>query len=133
MWTLGSSLEVIVELLRLLGLPKQETGILNLSFVNGAIVIILAKELGFKVLGVDTFKLFIREPRIGTKVPGGNNICEFKWVDLGSELRPVKRFNVLVYAEVDNVLDHLGETVKHLSQAVRPGHYLVKDEAFSIP
>ncbi|MFC1543543.1 SAM-dependent methyltransferase [Candidatus Neomarinimicrobiota bacterium] len=61
LWALGSFPDLIVEMLKPLGLPGAETSVLDLGCGKGAVSVTLAKELGFNVVGVDGFRPFLDE------------------------------------------------------------------------
>lgn len=129
-WVLGSSPQVIVELLRPLGLSSQSTRVLEVGCGKGAVAIPLAQELGFQVLGVDLFEPFIQEARERAAERGVAHLCQFEIADMHDKLRETRDFDVVVYAGVGAALGRFDQCVEKLRQSVRPGSYIVIDDGF---
>ena len=129
LWELGGSVEVVVDLLRPLGLPAETTRILDLGCGKGAAVLTLAKELGFQALGVDLFDPFVQEARECAEEMGIASRCQFVCEDIRNTLLEVRDYDVVIYASV-MALGRLDECVANLRQCVHPGGYVVIDNAF---
>ncbi|MBI5115016.1 hypothetical protein HZA56_00920 [Candidatus Poribacteria bacterium] len=52
-WELGGSPGIVVNMLRPFKLPARKAKVLDLGCGKGAVAVTLAKELGFRVFGVD--------------------------------------------------------------------------------
>ncbi|MBI4831969.1 MAG: class I SAM-dependent methyltransferase [Candidatus Lindowbacteria bacterium] len=128
---LGSSPEVIVNMLRPLNLTGRTTRVLDLGCGKGAVAITLAKELGLRVFGADLFLPFVREAGERAKESGVADRCRFACCDLCDTVLKAKHFDVVIYAAVGNVLGSLDQCVKHLRQCVRPGGYMIIDDGFA--
>ncbi len=129
LWALGGSVEVIVDLLRPLGLPAETTRIVDLGCGKGAVALTLAKELGFQALGVDLFEPFAREARERAEEMGVARLCQFVCEDIRDTLLEARDYDVVIYASV-GVLGRLDECVAKLRQCVHPGGYMLIDNAF---
>jgi len=130
LWALGSSLEVIVELLRPLGLPAQTTRVLDLGCGKGAVALTLAQKFGFQALGVDFFEPFIQEARERAEEMGVASLCQFVCADIRDALGEARDFDVVIYASVGRVLGKLDECVAKLRQCVHAGGYMLIDDVF---
>lgn len=126
---LGSSPEVIVDLLRPLELPRRGALALDLGCGKGVVALTLAKELGLRVLGIDLFEPFVLEARALASQLGVADLCRFEHADLRDTLEKARNFDVLIYASL-GVLGRHDEAVGALRRAVRPGGYLVIDDAY---
>ena len=129
LWALGCSLEVIVDLLRPLGLPAERTRVLDLGCGKGAVALTLAREFGFQALGIDFFEPFIEESRRHAEEMGLASRCRFVCEDICDTLLKANDFNVVIYASV-GVLGSLDECVAKLRQCVHPGGYMLIDNVF---
>ncbi|HUU62475.1 MAG TPA: class I SAM-dependent methyltransferase [Dehalococcoidia bacterium] len=129
LWALGCSLEVIVELLRPLGLPAETTRVLDLGCGKGAVALTLAREFGFQALGVDFFEPFIEEARRHAEEMGLASRCGFVCEDIRDTLLKANDFDVVIYASV-GVLGRLDECVAKLRQCIHPGGYMLIDAVF---
>ena len=129
LWALGSSPELIVELLRPLGLPAETTRVLDLGCGKGAVALTLAREFGFQALGVDFFEPFIQEARERAEKMGVASLCQFICDDIRNTLGEASDFDVVIYASV-GVLGKFDECVAKLRKCIRPGGYMLIDNVF---
>jgi len=129
LWALGSSVEVIVDLLRPLGLPAEETRVLDLGCGKGAVALTLAREFSFQALGIDFFEPFIEDAIERADEMGLASRCRFVCEDIRDTLLEANDFDVVIYASV-GVLGSLDECVAKLRQCVHPGGYMLIDNVF---
>jgi 2-polyprenyl-3-methyl-5-hydroxy-6-metoxy-1,4-benzoquinol methylase len=132
LWALGSSLDVIVELLRPLGLPAEATRVLDLGCGKGAVSLALARGFGFQALGVDFFEPFIQEARRRGEEMGVSSRCRFVCADMRDALGEARDFDVVIYASIGRALGRLDECVAELRQCVYGGGYMLIDDVFLI-
>lgn len=130
LWALGSSPQLIVGLLRPLGLIPKHTRVLDLGCGKGAVAITVANELGFRVLGVDGFQPFIQTARELSKENGASSLCRFKCKDLHSVLKDSEDFDVVIYVGVGGVLGRLDECVGKLRESIHPKGYVIIEDGF---
>lgn len=130
LWELGSSLEVIMDVIRPLGLPEGQTRVLDLGCGKGAVSITLAKEFGFRVLGVDLFEPLVQEARANAKDMHVEGLCRFVHGDMRDALRSYRGFDVAVYASVGGVLGAWDQCVAEIRQCVRPEGFIVIDDGY---
>jgi SAM-dependent methyltransferase len=126
---LGTEVRDIVGLLRPLGLPAGAR-VLDLGCGKGTVALALARELGFRVLGVDGFAPFVEEARRHAAERGLAGACEFRQGDLREAVREVGGMDVVMLLAVGRVLGDAAETVEALRRCVRPGGYLVINDCF---
>jgi cyclopropane fatty-acyl-phospholipid synthase-like methyltransferase len=128
-WALGSSVEVILDLLRPLGLPAKTTRVLDLGCGKGAVAIALAREFGFQAMGVDFFEPFVKEARERAEKMGVASLCQFVCDDIRDTLGEARDFDVVIYASV-GTLGRLDECMAKLRRCVVPGGYILIDNVF---
>ena len=126
---LGASAEEVCRMLRSCDLPSGAR-VLDLGCGKGAVSLAIARDFEFDVLGVDAFASFVDEARRLATERGVTANCRFECADLRQYLRPLKAYDVVVYAAVGDVLGPLDETVRGLRDCIRPGGHLVLDDAF---
>jgi cyclopropane fatty-acyl-phospholipid synthase-like methyltransferase len=129
LWVLGASLDVILELLRPLGLPRS-TRVLDAGCGKGAVAITLAQEFGFEVLGIDGFRPFLDQAITQAEARDLTDHCRFEFGDLREALPRHRDFDVVIYAALGGILGTVDQCVGLLRQPVRPGGYLVIDDGF---
>ena len=130
MWALGSTPHVAVDLLRPLNLPAASTRLIDLGCGKGALGITVAKDLGFRVLGVDLCEEFLGEARRIAAEMGVSDLCEFELGDLRDALESGRDFDVAVLASLGGVLGAFDKCVGSIRRAVSPGGYMVIDDGF---
>lgn len=128
-WALGSWPEAIVELLRPVGLPPEETQVVDIGCGKGAVGITLARELGFRVLGIDAFPPFIEECQRRAEELGVDHLCQFTCDDMRKVLRQESSFDIAVYAAHGPMLEGK-HCIVGLREIVRPGGYVVLDDGY---
>jgi ubiquinone/menaquinone biosynthesis C-methylase UbiE len=131
-WALGSSPDTAVDLLRRLDLPPQTTRVLDLGCGKGAVAITLARELGFRVTGIDALPAFVEEARRRAADAGVASLCEFQQGDLRDALDRSEQVDVAIYAAVGPILGDQERTVEQLRRVVRPGGYILIDDVFLV-
>lgn len=130
LWELGGSPEIFIDLLHPLKLTPEATRVLDLGCGKGAIAIRLAQEFGFPILGIDGFEPFIAEARKKAREHDVEQLCRFRCADLRDYLSPTEIYDVVIYAAVGGAPGNLKENVGKLRNCVRPGGYIIIDDAF---
>jgi cyclopropane fatty-acyl-phospholipid synthase-like methyltransferase len=130
LWSLGSWFEAITDLLRPLALPAERTRVLDLGCGKGGAGIPLARDLGFRVVGIDFFEPFVQEARRRAAQHGVAHRCRFELADMREAVSRLRDFDVVVYASVGSVLGNLKGSVEQLRRTVRAGGYMVIDDGF---
>jgi cyclopropane fatty-acyl-phospholipid synthase-like methyltransferase len=130
LWALGSSPDLIVEILRPLNLPSSSTRALDLGCGKGAVSITLARELGFRVVGIDACKAFLEEAERKAAEFNVSELCQFEFGDIRKSIKAAENFDIAVYASMGNVLGSFDECVGKLRGTIRPGGYIVIDDGF---
>lgn len=125
LWSLGFPPDRVVSLLRPLGLPPGKTKVLDLGCGKGAVAIELARELGFRVTGIDIFPPFIEEARRKARERGVDELCRFIHGDIRQESRRTGPFDVAVLIWVGDALGDLQGSVECLRRQVVPGGKMI--------
>jgi SAM-dependent methyltransferase len=131
LWDLGSSPPLIAGWLRDLDLAR-ETRVLDLGCGKGAVSLTLARELGYRVRGVDLFEPFIRDARARAEEWGLASLCRFEKADLREVVKSARGYDVVIYASV-GAFGKLDMCVGALRQCMRRGGYMVIDDGYLAP
>ncbi len=129
---LGASRRVILNLLRPLALPPGAR-VLDLGCGKGAVLLALAEELGFTGLGIDAFPPFIEAAQHSAHARGLSDRVEFRCADLSDAAPNCKDFDVAMMLSLGAAIGPPEEIVGLLRPCVRPGSYIVIDDAFLAP
>lgn len=128
-WSLGSIPELLIDALRPLQIPSSGT-VIDFGCGKGAISVRLAKNFGFRVLGIDAFEPFIREAQSKAKEYNVANLCRFITGDIKTHIQTVEPSDLVIYSAIGYLLGNLERTIEKLRKCVRPGGYLVIDDGF---
>jgi SAM-dependent methyltransferase len=126
---LGASQRKIIELLQPLSLPS-DARVLDLGCGKGAVLLALAEELGFRCVGVDAFQPFIEAAQGAAKARGLADKCTFRCADLYDAVADNNDFDVAMMFGVGLAVGDQRKIVGLLRGCVRPGGYMVVDDAF---
>jgi 2-polyprenyl-3-methyl-5-hydroxy-6-metoxy-1,4-benzoquinol methylase len=130
LWELGGSSQTMHDLLKPLNLPPRSTRVLDLGCGKGSVIITLALKSDFEVWGVDAFEPFINEAvRRAGKLEISDQ-CHFRRADLKDVINEKNVFDVVIYSAVGSILGGIESTISKLRRCVRPGGYILIDDAF---
>jgi SAM-dependent methyltransferase len=128
-WALGSSVEIIVDLLRQMEINDPGRRVFDVGCGKGAVAVSVAKENGCCVYGIDGFEPFIAEARERATVAGVAELCTFECGDMREAVAQVRDYDAVIYAAHSPVL--IGRPcVEVLRECVRQGGYILVDDGF---
>ncbi len=130
MWALGCSPELVVKLLRPLGLNPDQVTLLDLGCGKGAVAVTVAHALGFRAVGIDACEVFLEEASQKAAEWGVSHRCRFELKDLREYVKEAADFDVVIFASLGGLLGDYRELVGKLRKTVRPGGYILIDDGF---
>lgn len=130
LWSLGSSPELIVKLLKEEKLDNRISRGLDLGCGKGAVSITLAKELGFHMTGVDAYKPFLEIAVKKAQEFGVTALCRFQQMDMRKYVNQTNQFDLVIYASIGWVLGDLSHMMKSLRTHLNPGGYIIIDDGY---
>jgi 2-polyprenyl-3-methyl-5-hydroxy-6-metoxy-1,4-benzoquinol methylase len=130
LWALGSSVDLIIQVLKPLQLSKKEFRALDLGCGKGAVSIRLAEEYGIQVLGIDAMVSFLEVARKKARQHQVDHLCEFQEHDIHKFVKADHVFNLVILASLGGILGDLRQTVAKLRQQVRGNGYIIIDDGY---
>lgn len=129
-WVLGSSPDIVADMLHPLSAHPKAVRALELGCGKGAVAITLALKLGIRILGIDIYQPFISEAGKRASEMGADDLCSFACCDMHDVVLKAKGFDAVVYAGVGGVLGNYEQCVEKLRRCVRPDGFMVIDDGF---
>jgi SAM-dependent methyltransferase len=126
---LGGTREDVLGLLRPLGLARGAS-VLDLGCGKGAVAVALARELGWRVTGVDAMPAFVEHARNQARAWAVEHLCRFECGDLRATLAHERGYDVVLLLAVGRPWGSLAATIGALRAAARPGGWLVLDDGY---
>ena len=122
---------------RIIGLIKKNVGnvkdlrILDLACGKGAVCVKLAKELGCRVYGIDIISEFIRYAEQKAFDFGVSDLCSFRVEDINISAARERGYDIVILGAVGEVLGSPEETIQKLKNTIKPGGFIIIDDAYS--
>jgi SAM-dependent methyltransferase len=126
---LGSDADAIVQAISGLNLPGDAT-VIDLGCGKGAVGIEIARQLGFRVTGIELFEPFIAICQNAAQEAGVDHRCQFKHGNIVALAGTLPLADIAVFAALGDVLGPLDETMRIIRQYVKPGGYVVISDCF---
>ena len=130
MWALGSSPDKVIEMVRPLNLPAETTRVLDLGCGKGAVCIQLAKNFGFKVVGVDASEPFLADARTRAKQYSVDSRSKFLNADIREFVKTARNYDLVILASLGGIFGGYKQTIEVLRSVIKSGGYMIIDDGF---
>ena len=130
LWELGSSGSEMADLLRRHVSITPGFAALDLGCGKGAVSVALASRLGIRMRGIDIMEDFIRTAKQKAAEYGVSRLCEFVAGNIINAVGSEQGYDLVIYGAVGGVLGTRAEILRALKSAVRPGGYILLDDAY---
>jgi ubiquinone/menaquinone biosynthesis C-methylase UbiE len=130
LWELGSSPAKMLSLLRQHVTVSPGVAALDLGCGKGAVSVALASALGIRCKGVDIMADFIRTAKQKAAECGVSHLCDFVAGDIKKTVLAERDYDLVIYGAVGNVLGTPAEMFNALKSTIRPGGYILLDDAY---
>lgn len=130
LWELGSSAAEMLALLRQHVTVSPGFAALDLGCGKGAVSVALASQLGVRCRGIDIMDDFIRTAKQKAAECGVSHLCEFVAGNIINAVGSEQGYDLVIYGAVGDVLGTRAEILHAIKSAVRPGGYILLDDAY---
>ena len=132
LWELGSNPRDMLHLLSKHLPISTKTKILDLACGKGAVAITIAGSLNIKVDGFDLMPAFIAYAKDKAKEMNVSELCCFTHADVNEVVKVKNSYDCVVFGAAGNILGAPETTLNKLRGVVRPGGYILIDEAYAL-
>ena len=130
LWELGSSAAEMLALLRQHVTVSPGFAALDLGCGKGAVSVALASQLGVRCRGNDIMDDFICTAKQKAAEYGVSHLCEFIVGDIKKAVLTERDYDLVIYGAAGDVLGTRAQILHALKSAVRPGGYILLDDAY---
>jgi ubiquinone/menaquinone biosynthesis C-methylase UbiE len=130
LWSLGSSIDYIIDVVGGLNLPSYQTKVLDLGCGKGAASIRIASEFGFQAVGIDVIPEFLEEARKKAVEYQVSHLCEFINRDIMEYVTVDHDFDMVILASLGGIFGSFKDTIAALRRQVRSDGYMLIDDGY---
>jgi len=130
LWEIGSSPEVINQLLKKHKILSRNSRVLDLGCGKGAISVKLAKEFECQVHGIDAMPEFIEEANFWADKYHQSDWCTFETGDIRERVKNLRNYDLIVLGSIGPVFGNIEDTLKNVSPAMVNNGYIILDDGY---
>jgi 2-polyprenyl-3-methyl-5-hydroxy-6-metoxy-1,4-benzoquinol methylase len=130
LWALGSIPEDVVAILKAHTDLSSGSKVLDLACGKGAVGVGIAGAIGCRVKGIDLMEAFVEEATRQAEVRGVSELCSFSIEDIQKSVARERNYDLVFYGAAGDVLGSPAEILEKLKDVVRPGGYIMLDDAY---
>jgi len=130
LWELGSNPRDMIRLIKEHIPLSVDTKILDLACGKGAVSVNIAESLRVNVYGVDLLPEFIEYAIQKAEEFNVGPLCHFRIGDANEAATEENDYDCVIFGAAGNILGDPQETLNRLKKTIKPGGYIIIDEAY---
>ena len=130
LWELGTSPEVVLDLVRKHTTNQSNLKVLDLGCGKGAVSIKLAKEFNCQCHGIDAVEEFIDEAKNKAKEFNVEECCSFERDDIRIRISDLKGYDVIILGAIGPVLGGYYSTLTKVSKCIEETGLIIIDDGY---
>ncbi len=132
LWELGTSPEIVIQLVEKHARMHPGFKILDLACGKGAVSIRTAQRFNRPCLGIDAIEAFIDTAKSKAMENGVAHLCSFRVGDIREEVRVLSGsdYDVIILGSTGPVLGNYFQTLTSLKKCLVPGGVIIIDDGF---
>ena len=130
LWELGTSPEVVLNLVRKHTTNQSNLKVLDLGCGKGAVSIELARKFNCQCHGIDAVKEFIDEAKNKAKEFNVEEYCSFERDDIRIRIRDLKGYDIIILGAIGPVLGDYYSTLTKVSKCIEEAGLIVIDDGY---
>ena len=130
LWEIGTSTELIIELIRTHSSNYSNLSILDLGCGKGPVSIKLAKEFKCHCFGIDAFNDFIYDAQRKAKEYNVDKYCLFEAGDIRTKISDLKDFDIIILGGIGPVFGNYYSTLSTLSKCLKQNGLVIIDDGY---
>jgi ubiquinone/menaquinone biosynthesis C-methylase UbiE len=128
---LGTSAVDVVHILKRNGFQKgEDVRVVDLGCGKGAVSLAIAKEFGFRVLGIDALPQFIEDAKIDARQEKIDHLCSFTVGDIRKVLQTYHQFDLAILGAVGYIFGDLEKTIQRIKTCIKDDGAILMDDAY---
>jgi cyclopropane fatty-acyl-phospholipid synthase-like methyltransferase len=130
LWEIGSSPEIINQLLLNHNCVDKQSKVLDLGCGKGAISVNMAKQFGCQVLGIDAMPKFIEEANYWSDKFHQSHLCTFEVDDIRQKTSELINFELIVLGSIGPVFGNIEITLNSVKSSLVANGYVILDDGY---
>ena len=130
LWEIGSSPQIIIQLLIKHYCLNDQSKVLDLGCGKGAVSVNIAREFECQVLGIDALTEFIEEANFWADKYHQSHLCTFEVGDIRDSISNLNNFDLIVLGSIGPVFGNIENTLNSVKQCLIPNGYVILDDGY---
>ena len=130
LWEIGSSPDIIIDLIKKQDILKKESKILDLGCGKGAVLIKIVKKFKCHGHGIDALPDFIEEANKYAQSNKVNQNCKFEIGDIRRIVNDLSGYDLVILGSIGPVFGDIQSTLKKVQTCISDNGYIILDDGY---